>query len=301
MRDGYDAAVAHRVNLAVFAGNTGYWQVRFEGSRLGRDHVMVCYREPAEDPERRLAPSTVTVEWRDPLLHRPESQLLGAMWIGFFANDLNHPGFPWVVRDAVPWLFAGTGLKPGESVPKMVGYEYDAVVPGAPTPPNMHVISASPVETDTGKKQVANSTLATAYSGARIFNAGTIQWSWGLDDFGPLHLAHNRRGGTSRQVQRITKNLFAAFRTRGVALPTVRVRVHGKRKGTSFVAPVRVYLNATHGAAWIRYRLGAGRVWQRYRAPLSVRSAGDVALQSEAVTSHGDHGPVRNTRLHVTR
>jgi hypothetical protein len=67
------------------------------------------------------------------------------------------------------------------------------------------VLSNSPViNTENNQPDTANSALYTAPSGARVFAAGTIQWSWGLDNF----------GGTTfvdPGVQRVTANILGAF------------------------------------------------------------------------------------------
>jgi hypothetical protein len=45
--------------------------------------------------------------------------------------------------------------------------------------------------------------------GTTVFAAGTIQWSWGLDDFNAPDL---RRSALSSQAQQITKNVLARFK-----------------------------------------------------------------------------------------
>src|SRR5438034_2695192 len=76
----YDAAVAARdagVNLAFLGANPVYWQVRFEPSSSGLpNRVMVCYKDATLDPITDT--SLKTVNWRDPLLNRPEQTLVGA-------------------------------------------------------------------------------------------------------------------------------------------------------------------------------------------------------------------------------
>ncbi len=48
------------------------------------------------------------------------------------------------------------------------------------------------------------STLYTAPSGAQVFAAGTIAWTWGLDDFG-----HEDRGAfASEKLQRLSQNII---------------------------------------------------------------------------------------------
>jgi hypothetical protein len=51
-----------------------------------------------------------------------------------------------------------------------------------PTAPGLQILASSPVVNVNGTPSVSNVTLYTASSGARVFSAGSIQWSWGLDD-----------------------------------------------------------------------------------------------------------------------
>jgi len=48
------------------------------------------------------------------------------------------------------------------------------------TPANLVVLARSPVVGFDGTPSVHNASIYTAPSGAWVFAAGTIQWSWGL-------------------------------------------------------------------------------------------------------------------------
>ena len=52
MRDNVEAFVRRGGNLAVFSGNTCWWQVRLEDD--GR--TMVCYRDAVADPMSTVEP-----------------------------------------------------------------------------------------------------------------------------------------------------------------------------------------------------------------------------------------------------
>jgi hypothetical protein len=172
------------VSLGVFAADTSGWAIRYEAGPTGRDRVIVCYKYPnGADPYVDIDRSRVTAEWRNPILARPESLLLGAMYSSY--ENPSH-GDPWVISHlsaVARWIFVGTSLAKGSRLPDLVGYEYDKVVAGYPVPPHLTVLSYSPVTDYQGRHDVANSTIYTAKSGARVFNAGTIQWSWGLDGY----------------------------------------------------------------------------------------------------------------------
>jgi hypothetical protein len=179
IRDGMDAAVAHGVNLANFAANTGYWQVRVGALNGEADRVILCYKT-SRDPITRTEPWLTTTLWRNPPVNRPESELTGAMYGGY---DGNHAPFNYVVTDPSSWVFAGTGLRRGFVIRNIVGQEADLVQSRYPHPAGLHVLSASPFHTSgPGGGFKANSTIYQARSGAYVFDAGTIDWSWGLDD-----------------------------------------------------------------------------------------------------------------------
>ena len=207
MRDAVEGAIASGVNVAFFAGNESYWQVRFEPNAAGApDRVMVGYKDfancacaPGPDPVWNVNNSVLTGLWRDPQVNRPEEQMMGVMFGGETFNS------PYVVENASSWVYAGTGWTNGTSVPGIVGYEYDHYFGDANTPANITLLSNSPLtNTENGQPDTANSTLYTASSGAQVFAAGTIQWSWGLDGFGGS-------GMVNAGVQRVTSNILARF------------------------------------------------------------------------------------------
>lgn len=177
MRDAYIAAVAQGVSLAVFGGNTAYRQIRLEPSAVGADRVEVCYKDASLDPEPDPALKTA-VAWRSPPTNWDEGSLLGETWVGT-GEEIHRE--PWVVADPSSWVLAGTRLRAGDKLPGLVGYEQDSLSSGA-HPPGVDALSASPVPTSSGTV-VANSTVYTAASGAVVFDAGTIEWSWGVDHF----------------------------------------------------------------------------------------------------------------------
>jgi len=179
IRNGMDAAVAHGVNLANFAADTGYWQVRLEPLGNEPDQVIVCYKT-SPDPIAKTNRSLVTTEWRLPPVSRPESELTGAMYGGF---DGTHPPYAWVVADASDWIFKGSGLKNGSRIPEIVGQEADTIIHRYPVPQGLAVLASSRFHDVGGINFKAKATIYQAPSGAWVFNAGTIEWSWGLDDF----------------------------------------------------------------------------------------------------------------------
>ena len=48
-----------------------------------------------------------TVNWRDPVLNRPEQTLIGVQYTAETKNDAY---YPYVVTNSSNWVYAGTGL-----------------------------------------------------------------------------------------------------------------------------------------------------------------------------------------------
>jgi hypothetical protein len=227
MRDALEAAVNQGVNLAVFAANTLYLQIRYEprsGGQSFPDRILVCYKgQGHQDPFYGKDNTQVTVTFRQAPLNSPEQTFLGAMYASYWQPK--EGGFPWVVADAASWVFAGTGLKNGDSLPGLVGYEYDKVFPDYSTPQGLQILATSPVIDDAKNHDVSNATLYTAASGARVFDAGTMEWSWGLDSNSSIEKYWSpgnkspHPGLVNKTAQKITANILQNFLRTGSRHP----------------------------------------------------------------------------------
>jgi len=202
MYDGVQQARDAGVHLGFFGANAVFWQVRFEASPLtgAADRVLVGYKDRTIDP---VQGPTTTVQWRDSFLNRPEQQLMGVQFSGQIADGT--PNVPYVVANSSSWVYAGTGLADGNSIPGIVGYEMDSSMSSAPLPTSVagtyQVLSQSPFTDSGGATVTANSSIYQAPSGAWVFGAGTTSWSWGLD----------LSGVVDPRIQRITANLLNRF------------------------------------------------------------------------------------------
>lgn len=200
MRANLTAARDAGLHLAFFDSNNIYWQVRFEPSASSvPNRVMVCYKDASLDPMSATNPSLTTVTFRDPPVNQPENALLGIMFEHLFDYGSS---YPWVVTNASHWIYAGTGLQNGQTIPGLVGYEYDRVFNNGLTPPGLQVLSNSPVVNADGVQSTANGTIYQAPSGALVFSAGTNYWPWKLDD------NEYQNHGADARVQRMTINLL---------------------------------------------------------------------------------------------
>jgi len=202
-REAMVAALEQGSSLAFLDANSLYWQVRLGAAADGRPgRVISCFKEAgaAEDP--LSGTPLATVLWKSPPVNEPESLLRGNMTSAFqFVSQ------PWLVRGADSWLYSGTGLAEGDTIPLLVGPECDAVLPDQPTPPlalalapaPVQRLSSSPIAESRGVPLRQEAVAYETSAGAFVFTAGTLSWSWGL----------SREGYAHRAVQRMTENLFA--------------------------------------------------------------------------------------------
>jgi hypothetical protein len=172
MRDAFDAALADGVNLACMGANTAYWQMRFED----HERTIVEYRWRAQDPEPDRA--LKTEKFRDLLPPRPECALWGVQYQDGLGKPSQQRPYQ-LTRDSLahPWM-QDTGFAYPASLPGLVGYEWDAIQPEL-TPPGATIFFHYQ-----NKLSNADAVGFTAASGSRVFAAGSLQFSWGLDDWG---------------------------------------------------------------------------------------------------------------------
>jgi N,N-dimethylformamidase beta subunit-like protein len=199
-RDGVEAARDAGVNVAFFSGNEAYWQARMEPATTGRPaRVLTVYKDAKLDPSAQSDPKHTTVLFGDPPVRRPQAQLTG-LGYGSNATPLYQP---WRAAGTDSWIFNDTGIAAGEAFPGIVGYEYDRGAAPEDRPAGLTVVGSSPVEGFAGQ-DTALSAMYKASSGATVFAAGTIAWSWGLDDYG-----HESRGKfADAKLQRLTANIM---------------------------------------------------------------------------------------------
>jgi hypothetical protein len=206
MRDNVEAARDHGINLGFFGSNISYWQIRFEPSGItgDADRTIVCYKHEGADPVshspdpalRRLT----TVKFRSRPVSRPEEEMVGVLYeTDPVQGDI-------VVSDASSWVFSGTGLKNGDHLPNLLGYEVDRTSEHAPA--GTQRIAHSPY-TFRGDNRYSDMTVYTAPSGSVVFAVGSMQWNWGLVDpeiFG--------RQYENPAVQGATRNVLGKFGAR---------------------------------------------------------------------------------------
>lgn len=188
--DRLEAALAGGTSLAFLTGNTLPWQIRYEDN----DRTIVGYKDLwREDPvQGRLT----TTHFRDPLVNRPENQLVGLM------SDGSHNETPadWVVTNANHWVYAGTGLANGSTIPGLIYYEWDTFVSDVFTPSGITILASSVVPNNIRPGSHHEAAVYERGS-AVVFSAGTIHF--------------NQRLRADSRVAQIARNVL----TRAGAIP----------------------------------------------------------------------------------
>jgi len=200
-RDEVEAARDAGVNIAFIGGNEAYWQGRLEDSPATKTkaRVLTVYKDAKLDPLARSDPAQVTVLFHDAPVSRPQSLLSGVA----YGSNTTPDYLPWRAAATTSWTFAGAGIRQGDSFPGIVGYEYDHMAVPAERPAGLEVLGSSPVSGFLGSDTAVTS-IYTAASGAQVFAAGTVAWSWGLDDFG-----HAERGAfADDRLRTMTANII---------------------------------------------------------------------------------------------
>jgi len=222
-RANVEAARDAGVNLSFFSGNEVYWKARWETSIDGDGmpyRTLVCYKETWAGTS--IDPSgTSTGTWRDERFwdegQEPENSLTGTMF-QVDAYRLDTISVPYDFSQFRFWRNTGMStLQVGETgalVGNLLGYEWDSDVDNGFRPAGLINLSLTTVEVDTflmdfgstvGPGEATHSlTMYRAESGAIVFGAGTVYWSWGLDD---NH--DNEPTPTDPNVQQAMVNLFA--------------------------------------------------------------------------------------------
>jgi N,N-dimethylformamidase beta subunit-like protein len=219
MRERVEAARDRGVHLVFLGADVCYWQIRFEPNARGDpDRTIVAYKEAAGDLDPLAidgAPQNdrlVTGRWRDRPTSRPEERLVGVM----YAADPVDADI--VVTSPDHWAFAGTGLRAGDALRGLLGYEVDAIYGGGS--PTLEPLAHSPFADQgaNGRTRYSDMTMYTAPSGALVFATGSMQWNWGLDGYNAPQW-HTLR--TSDAAQRITRNVLdRMLQTRAVPRAT---------------------------------------------------------------------------------
>ena len=224
-RTNIQAAVNAGVNATFFSGNLMWWKTRWANSQYGNepDRTLITYKESLDNTQSDPSdPPTWTGAWRDPRFSppadggQPENALTGQLWLVnccSYADQVPaaYSALPLWENTAVANLPSGqTYTMPQETL----GYEWDSDVDNGFRPAGEIDMSQTcenasqvllTVNERIGPGYECNSlTLYRASSGALVFDAGTVQWAWGLNN---VH--DGDQVGTDQAMQQATVNLFS--------------------------------------------------------------------------------------------
>ena len=191
------------VSLLFLCGNSVCWVTPLRESQDGRPN-RIFFRGGPYGGEQSYARNRQRDNGPFPHHGPDEGLLMGARNI----EPINGGG-DWTCVRPDHWLFAGTGMVKGESIPGLIGWEYH----GQPATeiPGLEVVAEGTAWVSGVRPQ---QWAATLYPGPKeniVFNASTIWWAQAMST-PPGHVlpwSHwSRPHGPDERVQRMTRNLL---------------------------------------------------------------------------------------------
>jgi hypothetical protein len=188
--------LAHDYDLVVFSGHDEYatphvWDAVARYRDLGGNLAFLSANDFFYRVVRRRGHLLDrTGHWYD--VGRSDAGLIGAGYVGWFAN--RYPNRPYTVTGArlAPWLFRGTGLRNGDA---FGNYGIEISQRTSESPPGTQVLAR--IANQFGPGRSAEMTYYTTPKGAKVFSAGVINF-----------------GGSAEQpvVSRLLANLWRRLR-----------------------------------------------------------------------------------------
>ena len=342
-RANVEAARDAGVNLLFLSGNGVYWKTRYEAS-ADTSHTayrtLVCYKETWSNA--KIDPSSEwTGTWRDPRFAPPssgagnaENALMGTAYMSNF-SDLAvkvsaAEGKSRLWRNtSVANLASGTTAT---LAPHTVGYESDEDLDNGHRPPGLIRLSTTtgPVEQylqDYGNTTAPGTTThhMTEYrapSGALVFSAGTIQWTWGLDavhdspyapepaDVRMQQAQVNLLADMSAQPTTLASNLVAATKSTDTTGPTVTITTPAvgaaPANGTTITANGTAADSGGGVVAGVEVSTDGGSTWHPATGTTSwsytyvQHGAGATPLKVRAIDDSANIGTATTRSLDVT-
>jgi hypothetical protein len=239
------------VNLAFFSGNEIYWKTRWENSSDGSNtsyRTLVCYKEGTLGESVCGTKCDPTPEWtglwRDGCAYpsaggcRPENALSGQI---SWQNSSASIEVPAAYKNLRFWrntTIADLGAQEIAELPDgTLGNEWAFEQYPDNYPSGRITLSSTTIDGYTHKLS-----LYRHPSGALVFGAGTIQWTWGLDD---TH--DNGNSPASQDMQQATVNLFADM---GVQPGKIQDGLVPVTQSTDHIAPVTTITSASNGSSF---------------------------------------------------
>ena len=178
-------------SMLFVTGDTLSWQVRLEN---GLD-TMVGYKENwPNDPMNATDPDAVTRGFKTLPHPRPGIQLTGVISSGQIKDAAgagkDYPYADLVVANASHWIYNGTGLRAGDKILNVMGYEVDSCSIGFPEydayRPKGQVPLGLMIQPWDGLKKGSPCYYEKAIGGGKnveVIAIGAMAFTWALDDF----------------------------------------------------------------------------------------------------------------------
>jgi phosphodiesterase/alkaline phosphatase D-like protein len=264
MRSAAESARGAGVNLAFFTANEVFWKTRWESSIAGpatANRTLVSYKETHANAKIDPQANVWTGTWRDPRFSppadggRPENALTGQL---FMVNGIRNDAISVPAADGRLRFWRNTSIAtlPLGQIADLptgtLGYEWDVDVDNGFRPAGLIRMSSTTVNVngqyllDYGSSYGTGTathalTLYRHSSGALVFGAGTVQWSWGLD------AVHDGAGGpVDPRMQQATVNLLADMSAQPLTLQPGLVLA---TESTDAVAAVAAVTTPANGAS----------------------------------------------------
>lgn len=322
------------VHLAFFSGNEVFWKTRWEDTY----RTLVCYKETHANAKIDPSPEW-TGTWRDARFSppsnggRPENQLTGTIFTVNCCDNNTAVQVP--AADGRLRFWRNTNLQtqaPGAVATltnNTLQYEWNEDLDNGARPPGLIQLSTAtyPVSsklTDNGSSfapgtATHHTVLYRAPSGALVFGAGTVQWTWGLD-------SNHDRGNppADLRMQQGVVNLFADMGIQPTSLQSGLVpatastdttrpttAITSPAAGASFTVGSAITVTGTaadvggqvgaveYSTDGIRWRPASGR--ENWTFTVSAAAAGTLTVQVRAIDdSLNIQSPVTTRNFTIT-
>lgn len=207
------------INLAFFSANVSYWQAHMDPSLRKFTVIKTNSRDRWSDA------NDIALTGLESLGGFPESNMY-----------IPAPASSNFVFDWSPVVVGGSGT----TLPLLAGYEPDGIRSNSSIslPLTSTILASSPAANLVGTSYC---TIYPASSGALVFASGSMDWNWGLDDFGwQAQIPHSDLNGGPRSrvhpvARQMAHNIFTHFRGDNTK-PAIFLGPDGNTQGTWIAA-----------------------------------------------------------------
>ncbi len=196
-------AINKGLNVGFFSGNAVCGRIDPRPNSRGianRVFSRMDFFGPPDEKEFKRFPAMALL----PHISPNANQIIGARSIAPITG-----GSDWICSKPDHWIFEGTGMKKGDGIPGLVGWEWH----GDPAPiDGLEIVSTAPTNNKPGQANGGVYT-ATIYPGGKrnfVFNAATCWWSDALSE-PPGYIrpkAYMEPKGPDKRAQQITANVL---------------------------------------------------------------------------------------------